>query len=91
MGGAFASHLSSGLGYRAFFDSVWFGLSTRDIYISVFKASVFGFIISLISCTCGYYAKGGSKGVGDATTKSVVWSFIAIVFVDMIFAIVFFF
>ena len=91
LGGAFASHLSSGLGYRAFFDSVWFGLSIRDIYISVFKAAVFGFVIALISCTCGYYAKGGSKGVGEATTKSVVWSFIAIVFIDMVFAIGFFF
>lgn len=91
LGGAFASNLASDLGYRAFFDSVWFGLSLRDIYISMFKAATFGFVIALISCTCGYYAKGGSKGVGDATTKSVVWSFIAIVFIDMIFAIGFFF
>ena len=91
VGGAVASNLSSGLSYRAFFDSVWFGLFVRDIYISIFKAAVFGFVISLISCTFGYYAKGGAKGVGDATTDAVVWSFIAIVFIDMIFAIAFFF
>ena len=91
LGGAFASNIASGLTYRAFFDSVWFGLYTRDIYISLFKAATFGFVIALISCTCGYYAKGGAKGVGDATTKAVVWSFIAIVFIDMIFAIGFFF
>ena len=52
---------------------------------------MFGFVIALISCTSGYYANGGAKGVGDATTKAVVWSFIAIVFIDMIFAIAFFF
>lgn len=91
LGGAFASKISSGLNYRAFFDSVWFGLYVRDMYISLFKAAVFGFVIALISCTCGYYAKGGAKGVGDATTKAVVWSFIALVFLDMIFAIGFFF
>ena len=91
LGGAFASKLAAGLNYRAFFDSVWFGLFTRDMYIGLFKAAVFGFVIALISCTCGYYAKGGAKGVGDATTKAVVWSFIAIVFIDMIFAIGFFF
>jgi phospholipid/cholesterol/gamma-HCH transport system permease protein len=45
----------------------------------------------LISCTCGYYATGGAKGVGLATTKAVVWSFIAIVIWDMIFAVLFFF
>ena len=91
LGGAFASKFAAGLNYRAFFDSVWFGLFTRDMYIGLFKAAVFGFVIALISCTCGYYAKGGAKGVGDATTKAVVWSFIAIVFIDMIFAIGFFF
>ena len=91
IGGAVASNLSSGLSYRAFFDSVWFGLYVRDMYISIFKAAVFGFVIALISCTSGYYASGGAKGVGDATTKAVVWSFIAIVFIDMIFAIAFFF
>ncbi len=91
IGGAVSSNLSSGLSYRAFFDSVWFGLYVRDMYISIFKAAVFGFVIALISCTAGYYASGGAKGVGDATTKAVVWSFIAIVFIDMIFAIAFFF
>ncbi len=91
LGGAVASNIASGLSYRAFFDSVWFGLYVRDMYISIFKAAVFGFVIALISCTCGYYADGGAKGVGDATTKAVVWSFIAIVFLDMIFAIAFFF
>lgn len=91
LGGAFASKVASGLTYIAFFDSVWFGLFVRDMWISLFKAATFGFIIALISCTCGYYAKGGAKGVGEATTKAVVWSFIAIVFIDMIFAIGFFF
>lgn len=91
LGGAFASKMASGLTYRAFFDSVWSGLFVRDMNISLFKAAVFGFVIALISCTCGYYAKGGAKGVGDATTKAVVWSFIALVFLDMIFAIGFFF
>lgn len=91
LGGAFASNLASGLSYRAYFDSVWFGLYTRDMYIGLFKAAVFGFVIALISCSCGYRAKGGAKGVGEATTNAVVWSFIALVFLDMIFAIGFFF
>ena len=52
---------------------------------------IFGFFISLISCTFGYNASGGAKGVGIATTRAVVWSFVAIVILDMIYAMCFFF
>jgi len=90
-GGAVASHCVSGLNYRAFYDSVWTGLYIRDIKICLAKAVVFGGTIALISCTCGYRATGGAKGVGIATTKAVVWSFVAIVIWDMLFAFAFFF
>jgi phospholipid/cholesterol/gamma-HCH transport system permease protein len=63
----------------------------KDLFVSIIKSAVFGGAIALISCTCGYYASGGAKGVGIATTKAVVWSFIAIVVWDMVFAMLFFF
>ena len=91
VGGAVASNLASGLSYKAFFDSVSFGLFIKDIKVCLAKAFFFGAIISLISCSCGYSAKGGAKGVGLATTKAVVWSFVAIAFCDLLFAIAFFF
>ena len=71
--------------------SVWQGLYIRDINIMLLKASCFGGAISLISSSCGYDAKGGAKGVGIATTKAVVWSFVAIVIIDGIFAAGFYF
>ncbi len=89
--GAVTSDMFAGLTYRAYFDSAWLGLYMKDLGVCILKAVVFGATISLISCTCGYYASGGAKGVGIATTKAVVWSFIAIVVWDMIFAILFFF
>src|SRR5574344_547998 len=89
LGGGVASNLASGLSYRAYFDSVWYGLAIHDINISLAKAVTFGFLITIISCSCGYYAKGGAKGVGLATTKAVVWSFVAIVIADMVFAMAF--
>lgn len=89
--GAVTANLTSGLGYRAFFDSAWLGIYMKDLGICLLKAIFFGATISLISCSCGYYAKGGAKGVGEATNKAVVWSFVAIVIWDMIFAIAFFF
>lgn len=89
--GAVTSDMFAGLTYRAYFDSAGLGLYMKDLGVCLLKAAVFGATISLISCTCGFYASGGAKGVGLATTKAVVWSFIAIVVLDMIFAVLFFF
>lgn len=89
--GAVTTALTTDLGYRAYFDSAWLGIYMKDLGVSLLKSMVFGGSIALISCVCGYYASGGAKGVGLATTKAVVWSFVAIVIWDMIFAIIFFF
>ncbi len=91
LGGAIAANITSELSYKAYFDSVWFGLSMHDLNVCVFKSISFGFAISLISCACGMEAKDGAKGVGIATTKAVVWSFVAIVIIDLLFAAAFFY
>lgn len=91
LGGALASNITSELSYKAYFDSVWFGLYMKDVNVCLLKSMAFGFVITLISCSCGMAAKDGAKGVGIATTKAVVWSFVAIVILDFIFAAAFFY
>jgi phospholipid/cholesterol/gamma-HCH transport system permease protein len=91
IGGAIAANITSELPYKAYFDSVWFGLSLKDLYVCILKSISFGFAITLISCCCGMIAKDGAKGVGIATTKAVVWSFVSIVIIDLIFATAFFY
>lgn len=91
VGAAAAAHYTSGLSYAAYFDSVWQGLYMKDIKVCLAKAVFFGATIAVISCTCGYRAKGGARGVGIATTKAVVWSFVAIAIWDLLFAAAFFF
>ena len=91
MAGSVTSDLFAGLSYRAYFDSAWLGIYMKDLWVSMLKAVFFGGTIALISCSSGYYASGGAKGVGLATTKAVVWSFVAIVIWDLIFAVAFFF
>lgn len=91
LGGAIAANITSELSFKAYFDSVWFGLSMKDLNVCILKSLSFGFAISLISCSCGMRAKDGAKGVGIATTKAVVWSFVAIVIIDLIFAAAFFY
>lgn len=91
IGGAVAANITSELSYKAYFDSVWFGLSMHDLNACLLKSVCFGFAIALVSCSCGMTAKDGAKGVGIATTKAVVWSFVTIVIIDLIFAAAFFY
>ncbi len=49
-----------------------------DITGGLIKASVFGLIMSVVGCYKGYNTRGGAKGVGLATTQSVVLSSIMI-------------
>lgn len=89
--GGVTTAMTTELGYRAYFDSVWLGIFMKDLGVCLLKSLSFGGTIALISCSCGYEASGGAKGVGLATTKAVVWSFVAIVIWDLIFSIAFFF
>ena len=91
LGGAVAANITSELPYKAYFDSVWFGLSMKDLNVCILKSLSFGFLITLVSCCCGMMAKDGAKGVGIATTKAVVWSFVGIVLLDLIIAAAFFY
>lgn len=90
-GGLTAMMSAKDVTWLCYITSVWQGLYIRDINIMLFKAACFGGCISLVSSSCGYDAKGGAKGVGIATTKAVVWSFVAIVIIDCIFAVSFYF
>ncbi len=53
-------------------------LLPSDFFMGLIKAAVFGFLISAISCTRGYFATGGARGVGEATTRAVVHSAVSI-------------
>ena len=50
----------------------------KDFFMGEIKACVFGFLIAAISCRQGFYASGGARGVGLATTRAVVQSAVAI-------------
>ncbi len=53
-----------------------------DITGGLLKAAAFGFIFSSVGCYKGFYTSGGAKGVGLATTQSVVISSISILIAD---------
>ncbi|MBU0573860.1 MAG: ABC transporter permease [Candidatus Margulisbacteria bacterium] len=62
----------------AYMESAQNMLALKDIYGGVAKGFVFGALLAVIACYKGMTAKGGAKGVGEATTSSVVTSLIAL-------------
>ncbi|MBO5419445.1 MAG: ABC transporter permease [Bacteroidales bacterium] len=53
-------------------------------FYSAFKMSLFCFMISSIAAFNGYYASGGSLGVGRSSTRSIVVTSILILMFDLI-------
>jgi len=53
-----------------------------DVLHGLFKAVLFGAVVAVITTYRGYSATGGSRGVGEGTTRAVVMSSIAILVVD---------
>lgn len=56
----------------------------KDLFMGELKACVFGFLIASISCRQGYFASGGARGVGLATTRAVVQSAVAILIANYV-------
>ena len=63
----------------------------KDLFTGLFKSWIFGMLIALISCYEGFNVEGGAVGVGKATTRSVVISFIMIIAADCFFTALFYF
>ena len=67
-----------GINSYGYMDSASSFLKMNDITGGIIKAVFFGMIISIIGCFKGMKTTGGAKGVGEATTNSVVYSLMAI-------------
>lgn len=48
----------------------------------IIKAIALGTVVPIVSCFYGLRARGGAKGVGEATTKAVVTSILIIILLD---------
>ena len=85
MGGAWLVAVTGlGVDPGIFLANIEKGLMPSDFYMGLTKAATFGFLISAISCFHGFNAAGGAKGVGEATTRAVVQSAVAILIANYI-------
>lgn len=62
-----------------------------DIFQGMAKTLVFAVFIVLIGCHNGFRVRGGSRGVGLMTTRSVVMDIFMLITVDIVFATLFYY
>ena len=84
MGAYLNIHQNELTSFAAFVNSAFKTISFLDILSSVFKAICYGFTIGIAGCYQGYFAKNGTKGVGEAANKAVVISMFMIFVEEMI-------
>lgn len=85
LGGALYTSSALNIPIPVYFDRSLAVLSVSDVGQGIIKSVVFAFIIVLVGVSNGFQARGGARGVGLATTRSVVVSISAIVLADMVF------
>jgi phospholipid/cholesterol/gamma-HCH transport system permease protein len=78
VGGTLVGVLVKGLILSAFLDSIKGLLYIDDVGKSLLKSAFFGLLIATVASFQGVRTGQGAQGVGEATTKAVVYSLIAI-------------
>src|SRR5512134_708787 len=89
-GGYLVAVYKLGFNPATYLQNTWEALKTEDVVSGLVKASVFGFIVTLMGCYNGYSSKVGAQGVGAATTNAVVSASILILCFDYILTELFF-
>ncbi len=81
LGGGVVGKTQLGVSWVAYFDNATRYAETKDLYVGLFKAFLFGIIITVVACHQGLSATNGAVGVGNATRRTVVVSFLTILIV----------
>jgi phospholipid/cholesterol/gamma-HCH transport system permease protein len=66
-----------------YWSMAWQSLSVGDIVMGLLKPFFFGFITATIGCYYGITARGGTQGVGRATTQAMVAASVLLVIADL--------
>ena len=89
IGGFVVAYFMLNLTSSQYWDTAWRALEWNDLAQGLLKPFVFALVISLVGCYYGMQTRGGTQGVGRATTQAVVvasvWIFILTFFITRVF------
>jgi len=83
LGGCLAAMFSLRLGAVEFWTRAINALDFGDLMQGLTKPMVYGFILATVGCYKGLTVRGGTQGVGRATTQAVVVSSVMIIITDL--------
>ena len=83
-GAMLVTDLQFGIPAAFFLNSALDAVTMADFVSGMFKTPFFGAIIALVGCHFGLHTQGGTAGVGNATTRTVVVISITILIADFL-------
>jgi len=88
-GGFLVANLMMNITANQYWTTAWRALGYNDLVQGLLKPFLFAILVSLVGCFYGLRTRGGTQGVGLATTQAVVvasvWIFVVDLFVTRIF------
>lgn len=84
LGGYFGTNISGSMHLTLYMSKSFSALVFADLFPSVIKTVVFGFIIGFVGCYKGFNSNKGTESVGAAANSAVVASSIWIIIIDAI-------
>lgn len=88
VGGALFGYLAADIEVSVYMDRTAEAIALPSFLTSCIKCVVFGALVGVVGCGLGLRVKGGSEGVGRATTNAVVLGIFFIIVIDAIFVAV---
>ncbi|MFW5923585.1 MAG: ABC transporter permease [Planctomycetota bacterium] len=91
IGGSFiASTAIFGVNGNVYINRLREAIYLQDLITGLGKSMAFGIIIGFVGCGFGLAVEGGAEEVGNATTRTVVWSIVLVIVADGIFSSLFY-
>jgi phospholipid/cholesterol/gamma-HCH transport system permease protein len=92
IGGGVICNVLLGVSWGVYLDNaIDYGGHNKDLYVGLLKAFIFGIVITTVSCHEGFATKQGAVGVGEATRRSVIISFLLILMFGLLITGLFYF
>ncbi len=89
-GGLLVAWMTADISPILFFNRLNSAVGIENLWVGLSKTPLFGLIIAIIGCRQGLAVTGSVESLGERTTTSVVQAIFAVIFVNALFAILFF-
>jgi len=84
LGGFAAETTITGMPFQTYFRQAFSSIQFTDLIPATLKTAVFGFIIATVASYLGIHTTGGTQGVGQASTRSVVLASILLIAANVV-------